>query len=148
MPAYLLHDDGELMWFETRVGDELHHITRGWIKPMERPADMIFWRERWYNVYLNYEADHATLRNVYCNVGLPPIITAQTISYVDLDLDVRFFPDGTYEVLDEDEFIEHTARYNYPEHIQQESWKAVEDLLTLWRNRIPPLDRLFNGATG
>lgn len=144
MPAHLLHDDGEQLLFRVQPGEMIHHFTRGWIKPVELPSEMFFWRGRWYNIYVNYTIEDAALRDIYCNVGLPPVIDGQTISYVDLDLDVQFWPDGRCEVLDEDEFIEHTVLYDYPQQVQSQAWKAVDDLLGLWRTHTPPMDRLFN----
>ncbi|MBN1203159.1 MAG: DUF402 domain-containing protein [Anaerolineae bacterium] len=139
LPAYLKHDDGARLWFCAQIGGEIRHITRGknWI--MQRRSDMLFWRGRWYNIYLNYDHD-GTFKHYYCNVGLPPVLADCTITFVDLDLDVRFYPDGHHEVLDEDEFIEHSARYNYPGDVRRTAWQTVAELIAMWRARIPPFD--------
>jgi protein associated with RNAse G/E len=142
-PAFLLSDNGERLWFRSQVGGQIEHLTRGEVWPITRPSDMIFWRGRWYNVYLNYEAD-GRLQEFYCNVGLPPVISTadHTLSFVDLDLDVQIWPDGRIELLDEDEFIAHAAHYAYPEDVQRSARQAVDDLLALWRVRAVPFDRV------
>jgi hypothetical protein len=41
---------------------------------------------------------------------------------VDLDLDVcRLRADGSVHLLDEDEFVEHRARYGFPAHVVDEA---------------------------
>lgn len=60
--------------------------------------------ERWYNVFQVARPD-GTLKGWYCNVGVPPTLDMpkRELSYVDLALDVWVNPDGTHQVLDEDE---------------------------------------------
>lgn len=103
LPAHLLDDDGTHLWFRAQSGGLIDHITRGKQFTIRHPSDMIFWRERWYNVYVNY-TDDGELSHFYCNVGLPPELSGRTLRFVDLDLDVQIWPDGRYSVLDEEEF--------------------------------------------
>ena len=145
LPAYLLDDDGERLWFISQVGGQVEHVTRQQTWEITHRWDMIFWRRRWYNVYLNYTPAGA-FDHFYCNVGLPPVVSGETLSFVDLDLDVRIWPDGQYAVLDEDEFIEHTAHYAYPEPTQNAARQAVDDILALWRAGHSPFDRLHGPA--
>jgi protein associated with RNAse G/E len=141
VPATLVDDDGERLWFAAQAGTVIEHITRGRTWSSLRPFDMVFWRARWYNVYLNADPSGA-LDHYYCNVGLPPVIDGHTLSFVDLDLDLRIWPDGRREVLDEDEFAEHTALFGYPERTQQAARQALDDVLALWRAGVAP----FNGV--
>jgi protein associated with RNAse G/E len=62
---------------------------------------------RYYNVFQISHAD-GTLKGWYCNLGLPAELdaTSRELSYVDLALDVWANPDGSFEVLDEDELEE------------------------------------------
>jgi len=108
LPAHLLDDDFARLWFRTRAGDQINHVTLGQQFPITQPSDLVFWRDRWYNVYLNY-GDDGRLSHFYCNVGLPPEVSGQTLRFVDLDLDVRIGLDGQVRVLDADEFAEHTT---------------------------------------
>jgi predicted RNA-binding protein associated with RNAse of E/G family len=63
-----------------------------------------YYTDRWYNVYEVHSRDDDALRGWYCNVGKPAIIEGETLSYIDLALDLLIFPDGRQVVLDEDEF--------------------------------------------
>src|SRR6266540_349891 len=85
-PATLDKDDGEQLRLSLVIGGLLTHYTRGFEQPQLLRSDFTFWRQRWYNVFANYDADD-NLKDFYCNVTLPPVISNNTIQYVDLDLD-------------------------------------------------------------
>ncbi len=140
LKADLVEDNGERLWFRAQPGTLLHHVTRGWQRPLGYASEMIFWRGLWYNVYFNY-ARAGMPDHFYCNVGLPPAISDTTLTFVDLDLDVRIFLDGRFEILDADEFAEHSARYGYPKDVRDNASLAVLDILNLWRKRQPPFDK-------
>ncbi len=140
LPAYARQHAGDGWWFDAQLGGAIDHITRGRRFPITRRSEMIFWPERWYNVYVNFQED-GTLRNYYCNVSLPPHITGTTLTFVDMDLDVEIWPDGKFEVLDVDEFKEHTAAFGYPRDVRRAATLAVLDILLLWHKRQPPFDR-------
>jgi predicted RNA-binding protein associated with RNAse of E/G family len=65
-----------------------------------------FYTNRWYNVFEMHDRDDNRLKGWYCNIGRPAIIQAETVSYIDLALDLLVYPDGRQLVLDEDEFEE------------------------------------------
>src|SRR5262249_47002626 len=104
-------------------------------------SDLTFWRERWYNVFSNYDAA-GNLHDLYCNVAMPLVISSNTLQYVDLDLDVRFYPDGTHEILDEDEFEQHTAKFGYPDEVRDQALRAVDDILALAKLHDEPFNLL------
>ena len=59
------------------------------------------WSERPYNVY-HWHHDGMSI-GIYCNVAESLQISKTHVVYRDLVVDVLFLPDGTVEVLDEDE---------------------------------------------
>jgi len=63
-----------------------------------------FYTDRWYNIFEIYDRDDGRLKGWYCNVGRPAILSEDTVSYVDLALDLWVSADGKQTVLDEDEF--------------------------------------------
>jgi uncharacterized protein len=63
-----------------------------------------YYAERWYNIYEIHAREDGAVRGYYCNISRPAQIGAETISYVDLALDLLVYPDGRQLVLDEDEF--------------------------------------------
>lgn len=64
----------------------------------------VFYTDRWYNVFEIYDRDDGKLKGYYCNVGKPAGLTGDSVSYVDLALDLWVTPAGAQSVLDEDEF--------------------------------------------
>jgi len=65
-----------------------------------------YFTDRWYNIFEIYDREDRRLKAWYCNVTLPAEISAGSIAYVDLALDLLVYPDGRQLVLDEDEFAE------------------------------------------
>lgn len=64
-----------------------------------------FYSDRWYNVFAIYDRDDGQFKGWYCNIGYPAILEGNTVSYVDLALDLWVAADGQQTVLDEDEFL-------------------------------------------
>lgn len=64
-----------------------------------------FYSDRWYNVFAIYDRDDGAFKGWYCNVGYPAVIEKETVSYIDLALDLWVAADGAQTVLDEDEFL-------------------------------------------
>jgi uncharacterized protein len=63
-----------------------------------------FYSNRWYNVFEIYDREDGRMKGWYVNIGYPAEIEEQSLSYVDLALDLLIFPDGRQLVLDEEEF--------------------------------------------
>jgi protein associated with RNAse G/E len=144
LPVKLVEDNGTRLLLRLPAGAIVEHHTRGWIKPAERRNDFYFWRDRWYNIFVGYESD-GSLRSFYCNVALPPVIENHTVVFVDLDIDVRIWPDGRYELLDLGEFRDHAVAYRYPADVQRAAYDAMLDILIRWRARRSPFDLLDGG---
>ena len=63
-----------------------------------------YYTDRWYNIFEIHDRDDGRLKAWYCNVTTPAELEPGRISYVDLALDLLVYPNGTYLVLDEDEY--------------------------------------------
>ncbi|MCI8346805.1 MAG: DUF402 domain-containing protein [Bacilli bacterium] len=73
----------------------------------KEPAVLYFFKDKWYNIIGQYKKDGIYY---YCNIASPFIIEEDTIKYIDYDLDLRVFPDGSFKVLD-------CGEYNYHKDI-------------------------------
>ena len=73
-----------------------------------------FFADRWYNIFEIHSVHDDHLKGWYCNIVKPASFSAAAIEQVDLALDVWVNPDGSYHVLDQDEFntleLDHTTR--------------------------------------
>ena len=63
-----------------------------------------YYDDRYYNVYEIFDRDDGRLKGWYCNLSRPAKIALNTVSWVDLALDLWAWPDGRTEILDQDEF--------------------------------------------
>jgi protein associated with RNAse G/E len=96
----------------------------------------IYPRDSWFNIFYIFNPAGA-LDSYYLNIALPPVYSAGRLSFVDLDLDLSANADLTCEVLDEDEFAEHAARWRYPATLQMRARATLDDLLCRVANRDP-----------
>jgi protein associated with RNAse G/E len=83
-----------------------------------------YYTDRWYNVYEIYAHQDGHLRGWYCNVGCPAVLDGNSLSYIDLALDLLVFPDGRQLVLDEKEFYE----LDLPPEIRAQALAALAEL--------------------
>ena len=70
------------------------------------PFIEIYFNDRWYNIYEIHDTADGHIKGWYCNISLPAVFGEDSISYVDLALDLLVYPDGRQLVLDEDEFAD------------------------------------------
>src|SRR5512136_784188 len=63
-----------------------------------------FFADRWYNIFEIHSVHDDHLKGWYCNIVKPAVFNAESIEQVDLALDLWINPDGSYRVLDREEF--------------------------------------------
>lgn len=63
-----------------------------------------FYAARWFNIFQIHDRADDALKGWYCNIAMPAELGAESVSFIDLALDLLVFPDGRQLVLDEDEF--------------------------------------------
>lgn len=97
---------------------------RTWIT--REPAVSYFHSKYWFNIIGMLRTDGIYY---YCNISSPFIFDQEALKYIDYDLDVKVYPDMTWDLLDEDEYEEHRAAMNYPEVLDGILWKNVRILL-------------------
>lgn len=110
-PAELLRQEGSLIVLDAKFADEVIHDLLGTIASGTHSLEY-YWLDRWYNVFRFAEPDGA-LRNYYCNVNVLPTFDGETLSYVDLDLDILVEPDLSYRILDVEDFERNAEDYGY-----------------------------------
>ena len=134
---------------ESRV--ESHYILPPWVNTMDVcvtfPISKIlfnaikniisgyilyFFYKDWYNIIGQYKK---TGIYYYCNIASPFLIEEDTIKYIDYDLDLRVFPDGSFKVLDRGEYKYHKKLMNYPDSIDKIIKSELSKLIDLARNK-------------
>jgi hypothetical protein len=93
-----------------------------------------FFSDRWYNIFEIHSVHDDRLKGWYCNIVKPAAFNGDTIEQVDLALDVWVNPDGSYHVLDQEEFdaldLDQTTRLR--------AQQAVGELIHLLYHRAAP----------
>ena len=98
----------------------------------KEPAVMYFFKERWFNIIGQNKDDGIYY---YCNMASPYLIEDNTIKYIDYDLDLRVFADGSYKVLDKSEYKYHKQKMNYPEEIDIIVNRELKELIEMVKKK-------------
>jgi protein associated with RNAse G/E len=62
---------------------------------------------------------------------LPPQFSGEVLDYVDLDIDVLVWPDLTYAVLDQDDYVAAAIAFDYPTYVKTEVERTLSGLVEL-----------------
>ena len=124
--AVLLHFDfkNEVLVF----GNDCTTVTEkdGHKWQTKEPAILYFFLNKWYNIIGQYKEKGICY---YCNMASPIIIEDNTIKYIDYDLDVKVFANGSFKVVDNTEYNDHKNKYKYPEEIDFIIKKQLNNLI-------------------
>ena len=98
----------------------------------KEPAVLYFFKDKWYNIIGQYKKDGIYY---YCNIASPYIIEEGTIKYIDYDLDLRVFPDGSFKVLDCGEYNYHKNIMGYSKELDIILKDELSDLIDKAKNK-------------
>lgn len=76
----------------------------------KEPAILFFFKDRWFNI-VGQLKDYGIY--FYCNIATPFLIDEKVIKYIDYDLDLRVFPNGSFKILDRMEYKFHKKQMHY-----------------------------------
>ncbi len=99
-----------------------------------------YWLDRWYNVFKFHEPD-GSFRDYYCNINMPPTFENGVLDYVDLDIDILVAQNGTYSILDSDEFEENAVKHEFSDDLRADVFRAVDELTAMIESREFPFSR-------
>ena len=122
------------------LGDENVLITkqdgRAWYT--KGSAIMFFYNKRWFNIIAQLK-DNGIF--YYCNIASPFLIDEKIIKYIDYDLDLRVFPDGSFKILDKNEYKYHSKIMRYPKEIDKILKRELDTLINMERNNDVPFNK-------
>lgn len=98
-------------------------------------AILFFYKRNWYNILAQLKKYGLFY---YCNIASPFIIDGNIIKYIDYDLDLRIFPDGTFKVLDKNEYRYHKITMRYTDDIDLIVQDSLNTLIKMKENNEPP----------
>jgi len=131
--ATLSRREKDLIVLEAEFDIDVTHELLGQIKRNTRTIEY-YWLNRWYNVF-RFLKDDGSTRLWYCNINTPPQLERNTLSYIDLDIDILVQPDFSFQVLDEDEFETNSIMYGYSEKETSAAHSAVHEVMEMIEQR-------------
>lgn len=102
------------------------------------PAILFFYKNEWFNVIGQIKEKGLYY---YCNVASPYIIDDGLIKYIDYDLDLRVYPDGSFKVLDRNEYRYHKKKMNYSDELEKVIQYELSKLIEFKKANVGPFDR-------
>jgi uncharacterized protein len=93
-----------------------------------------FYTDKWYNIFEIYDRDDGRLKGWYCNITKPAVIEDDSVSYVDLALDLWVSANGARKVLDEDEL----ETLGLDEATKQKAFDGLRELEEYFESKNPP----------
>lgn len=111
---------------------------RTWIT--REPAICYFHAKHWFNVIGMLRDDGI---HYYCNISSPFVFEDNSIKYIDYDLDLKVYPDMTYDLLDEDEYELHRDAMKYPGVLDRILYNNISDLQRWVQQRKGPFSPGF-----
>lgn len=103
----------------------------------KEPAILFFYKHKWYNIIAQFKKNGIYY---YCNIATPYVIEENAIKYVDYDLDLRIFPDGSFRVLDRGEYEYHKDVMNYSEEIDKVVNYELNNLINMYKDGVGPFN--------
>jgi hypothetical protein len=103
----------------------------------KEPAIIFYYKKHWFNIIAQLKSNGVYF---YCNISSPVIIENNTIKFIDYDLDLRVFPDGTYKVLDKSEYQYHKKIMNYSKELSEVIEYELKNLIDKYKRREEPFD--------
>lgn len=120
---------------EARFNREQDYPFQGTVLRVNDRFVETFYTDRWYNIFEIHDRDDDRIKGWYCNVGRPAVWEAEdTISYVDLALDLWVSAAGRKEFLDWDEY----ARLRLDAATRVRVREALYELTALFESQRPP----------
>lgn len=131
--AVLLEQHDDYLIFGNERTKVIESDGRTW--KTKEPAIMYFFKNYWFNIIGQLKKDGVYF---YCNIASPFIIEEGAIKYIDYDLDLRVFPDGSFKVLDRGEYNYHKIKMDYPEEIDLILKEELTNLINMVRLKEGP----------
>ena len=109
---------------------------RKWLT--REPAVCFFYTRKWFNVISMIR--HGGIY-YYCNLASPSVYDGEAVRNIDYDLDVKLYPDDSYQILDGNEYADHAKQMRYPEKVMEIVEAQLERILVMMKDGIDPFNK-------
>ena len=97
----------------------------------KEPTIVYLFKNKWYNVIAQLKKDGITYK---CNIATPFIVEDDTVKCIDYELDLRIFSNGSFKVLDRNEYKLNKKKMNYPNELDRIIQYSLSELIRDYRN--------------
>jgi protein associated with RNAse G/E len=111
--------------------DERSHRTR-------ETAIVFFYKKRWFHVTAQFKNNGLYYK---ADIASPFLIDDKIIKYIDYDLDVKVFPDGSFRILDRNEYKNHKKIMRYSENLDLILQNELAELINMVRTKVGPFSK-------
>ena len=111
--SYVLRDDEDYFVLASIRAAVVESDGRKW--HTKEPAIFVLSKKNWFNVIAMLKEKGICY---YVNIASPAIFDKNFIKYIDYDLDVKLYEDGTTRLLDVSEYRKHADEQGYSEDIK------------------------------
>jgi protein associated with RNAse G/E len=121
------------------IGNNISKIMEsdGRIWYSKEPGIFIFSKNDFYNVVCMLKRDGV---RYYVNLASPCFLKEDVVYYIDYDLDITYSIDQEIKLLDEDEFLENSTKYNYSSKLINEINTQKDKLINKIKNKDFPFN--------
>ena len=102
------------------------------------PAIMFFYKNRWFNIIAQLKTFGLFY---YSNIASPYIIEDNILKYIDYDLDLRVFPEGSFKILDRNEYNYHRRLMKYPKEVNMIIKSELTSLIKMKKDYEAPFNK-------
>lgn len=124
--SYVLDDQEDYIALASIRAAVVESDGRKW--HTKEPAIFILSKKSWFNVIAMFKETGICY---YVNIASPAIFDKGMLKYIDYDLDVKLFGDGTTKLLDVSEYRKHAEELEYGDEIKEVLDKAVQEVYGL-----------------
>ena len=128
--SYILEDNDDYFVAASIRASVVESDGRKW--HTKEPAIFILPKKEWFNVIAMLKEDGISY---YVNIASPSLYDKGFIKYIDYDLDVKLYGDGTVRLLDVSEYRKHAEEQGYPDDIKEILEKSVEKVYKLIQDK-------------
>ncbi len=104
----------------------------------KEPAILFFFKNRWFNI-IGQLKEYGIY--YYCNIATPYLIDDNVIKYIDYDLDLRVFPNGSFKILDSVEYKYHKKQMHYSNRLDFILKYELANLIDMVRFKESPFNK-------
>ena len=124
--SYVLRDDEDYFVLASIRAAVVESDGRKW--HTKEPAIFVLSKKNWFNVIAMLKEKGICY---YVNIASPAIFDKNFIKYIDYDLDVKLYEDGTTRLLDVSEYRKHADEQGYSEDIKEILQHSVDKVYNM-----------------